>query len=287
MSQTAFSAISKDKDNALTREEFLDYCDRTPEVRAWLSHFDDAADLCDDIKYQMDSDVDHEFDYFPAYAQAQPAFSSLLSAEKDLAESKDGARTYQAENVSFLVPSVPSAAAVRILLCCLINNLISFLFARSPSSPYRLLATMPAQPPTPALWISLLIQRQYVRGTVFWNTRSPRIHLPLTAAFQTRVHSSLSGSTDILHRARGTQSNTRCLVTLSFQRHASVLSCRPSGTSRSLLWHTRQPLAVLQCIQLAKFVRPVMRLDHGPSSVCGTLARVRCSVSCLDFIKRV
>jgi len=111
MSQTAFSAISKDKDNALTREEFLDYCDRTPEVRAWLSHFDDAADLCDDIKYQMDSDVDHEFDYFPVYEQAQPAFSSLLSAEKDLAESKDGARTYQAENVSFVVASAAAASA--------------------------------------------------------------------------------------------------------------------------------------------------------------------------------
>jgi hypothetical protein len=64
MSQTAFSAIQKDKDNALTRDEFLDYCDRTPEIRAWLAHFDDAVDLCDDIKYQMDSDVDHEFDYF-------------------------------------------------------------------------------------------------------------------------------------------------------------------------------------------------------------------------------
>jgi microtubule-associated protein-like 6 len=75
MSQTAFSALSKDKDNALTRDEFIDYCDRTPEVRAWLAHFDDAVDLCDAIKYQMDSDVDQEFTFFPNFAHGQTPFS--------------------------------------------------------------------------------------------------------------------------------------------------------------------------------------------------------------------
>ena len=59
MSQTAFSALQKDKDNALTRDEFIDYCDRTPEVRSWLAFFDDAVDVCDAIKYQMDSDGEY------------------------------------------------------------------------------------------------------------------------------------------------------------------------------------------------------------------------------------
>ena len=103
MSQTAFSAIQKDKDNALTRDEFLDYCDRTPEIRAWLAHFDDAVDLCDDIKYQMDSDVDHEFDYFAGFEYGEKSFSSILAAENDLSETKDDSRTLQAEQVSSIL----------------------------------------------------------------------------------------------------------------------------------------------------------------------------------------
>ena len=100
MSQTAFSAIQKDKDNALTREEFLDYCDRTPEVRAWLAHFDDAVDLCDDIKYQMDSDVDQEFDHFTGFKHGEKPFPAILADESDLASTDNGYRVLQAEQVS-------------------------------------------------------------------------------------------------------------------------------------------------------------------------------------------
>jgi WD40 repeat protein/Ca2+-binding EF-hand superfamily protein len=100
MSQTAFSAIQKDKDNALTREEFLDYCDRTPEIRSWLAHFDDAMDLCDDIKYQMDSDVDHEFDFFAGFEHGEKTFPAILADENNLASTVNGHRTLQAEQVS-------------------------------------------------------------------------------------------------------------------------------------------------------------------------------------------
>lgn len=100
MSQTAFSALSKDKDNALTRDEFIDYCDRTPEVRAWLAHFDDAVDLCDAIKYQMDSDVDQEFNFFPNFEHGQTPFSETTAAAKDLADTKDDTRAVQAEQAA-------------------------------------------------------------------------------------------------------------------------------------------------------------------------------------------
>ena len=45
----------------------------------------------------MDSDVDHEFDYFSKYEHGQTPFYTTIAAEKDLAESK-GFMTIQAEN---------------------------------------------------------------------------------------------------------------------------------------------------------------------------------------------
>ena len=60
LSQEAFAFLEKEQDNCLLRQEFIDFCFRTPEINSWLLHFDDAPDVCDEIKFQMDSDVDAE-----------------------------------------------------------------------------------------------------------------------------------------------------------------------------------------------------------------------------------
>lgn len=58
LSQEAFAYLNKSKDNCLTREDFTDFCGRTPEIQSWLLHFDDAIDICDELKFQMDSDIE-------------------------------------------------------------------------------------------------------------------------------------------------------------------------------------------------------------------------------------
>ena len=39
LSQEAFAYLNKSKDNCLTREDFTDFCGRTPEIQSWLLHF--------------------------------------------------------------------------------------------------------------------------------------------------------------------------------------------------------------------------------------------------------
>jgi WD40 repeat protein/Ca2+-binding EF-hand superfamily protein len=60
LSQEAFAFLDKDKDNCLTRQEFIEFCGRTPEIHSWLLYFDDAIDISDELTFQMDSDVDGE-----------------------------------------------------------------------------------------------------------------------------------------------------------------------------------------------------------------------------------
>ena len=58
LSQEAFAFLNKSKDNCLSREDFKDFCVRTPEIQSWLLHYDDAIDICDELKFQMDSDLE-------------------------------------------------------------------------------------------------------------------------------------------------------------------------------------------------------------------------------------
>ena len=76
LSQEAFAFLEKDQDNCLLRQEFVDFCYRTPEINSWLLHFDDAPDICDELKFQMDSDVDAE-GLYSAFSYAAEAATVL------------------------------------------------------------------------------------------------------------------------------------------------------------------------------------------------------------------
>jgi Ca2+-binding EF-hand superfamily protein len=217
MSQTAFSAIQKDKDNALTRDEFLDYCDRTPEVRAWLAHFDDAVDLCDDIKYQMDSDVDHEFDFFTGFEHGEKPFSAVLADEKNLASTEKGYRILQAEQVKkdreLITPiyferrkitfhdNTRSIISCRLILTT--NSIFPLIFSSISFSHFFILlcrrhAMMLLQPTILRLLIYLLILHQFVHGMVHWNILYLQIHLQLIVVSLMRMHCSLNGFMGLL-----------------------------------------------------------------------------------------
>ena len=58
IAQDAFAKNGKHKDHRITKNEFVSYCDSTPEVASWLYFFDDPPDFAAETVPGVDTDSD-------------------------------------------------------------------------------------------------------------------------------------------------------------------------------------------------------------------------------------
>ena len=63
ITQKAFKFAKRGHEDIIMREEFLEYCKKTPEIVAWMAFYDGSADLSQEEKEYPDSDVELEMGF--------------------------------------------------------------------------------------------------------------------------------------------------------------------------------------------------------------------------------